>query len=184
MPDAIPPPECPPVCPVEDRIESSLQRILEGQARHEEGQRRIETNVGAVTSAVAVLGSRLGAAEGRLTLVEEARRANSDRVKAVDVRSSSADLEHDAKIAAGLVAHAELVAKVDGIATTQAAQGVKVDGIASDQALQLAILQRFDAFMVVAEKIGRSPLFRVLLAIATVSALGWAASKGITVKIP
>ena len=163
MPDAIPPPECPPVCPIDERIETHLQRILEGQGR-------IEANVNVLSSAVSVTNSRLSAVEGRVTLVEEARKANSDRVKAVDVRSSSADLEHDAKLAATATAAAELAAKVDGIA--------------SDQALQLAILKRIDAAMVVVEKVGRSPLVRVLVAIATVAALGWAASKGIVVKLP
>jgi septal ring factor EnvC (AmiA/AmiB activator) len=98
--------------------------------------------------------SRLTRIEERVDEVEGRIGRNSQRVQ----ESSKVDLDHEAKLAAEIIARQELASKVDSLTETQATQ--------------LAILGRLD-------KVASNPTIKVLAGMLATALFTWLASHGV-----
>ncbi len=133
--------------PAADPVQIALADI----AREVRGTR---ADIALVANDVSVVKDRVAVVESRVLSLEDAKKTNSMRVQ----QSSVIDLEHEAKLAAEIVARTELAAKVDALGASQE--------------VQLAILGRLD-------KIATNPHIKLILAVLATAAMSWAASKGL-----
>ena len=114
-----------------------------------------------VRADIALVSSDLGIVKARVTILESHRNDSDERAARTSNRveqASEADLAHESKLAAEIVARGELAAKVDALNASQE--------------LQLAILGRLD-------KIATNPHIKLILAVLATAAMSWAASKGL-----
>ena len=123
--------------------------------------RGTRADIGLVANDVGIMKDRMSVAESRITGLEDARKNNSMRAQ----QSSQMDMDHEAKIAAEIVARTELAEKADALAK-------EVAELKDTNALQLAILGRLDKF-------AANPNIKIILAVLATALMSWAASKGL-----
>ena len=119
--------------------------------------RGARADIGLVANDVSIVKDRVAVVESRVLSLEDARKNNSLRAAG----ASQMDLEHEAKIAAEIVARQELASKVDALTATQA--------------LQLAILGRLD-------KVTSNPTVKVIAGMLATALVTWLASHGGSLK--
>ena len=123
----------------------------------------MKADISIVANDVSITKDRLGVVEGRILVLEDAKKITSMRVR----EASNADLTHEAQLAQERAAREELAVKAEELAA-------KVDALAHTNETQLAILGRLDA-------VTRNPLVKTLGAMLATAVITWLATHGVQV---
>lgn len=110
-----------------------------------------------ISGSIDVLKDRVGVVESRQSQIEAWRTKNSLRVRGIESQTSEADLSHEAKIAAEIVARQSLEAKVDALD--------------AKQDTQLAMLSSIHT-------LSKNPIVKQIFTALGTAILSWLAMKG------